>query len=97
MLEPNRRKLLVGLGATIITAPAIVRAASIMPVKALKPRYLNYFSYQGQTFLYKESPMLAIMDNLPYVVDLNNITLEYHRLADAPAYWIKDDAHGPQT
>lgn len=32
-----RRNFLIGLGAGIITAPAIVRAASLMPVKAIKP------------------------------------------------------------
>lgn len=30
----HRRSLLVGLAASIITAPSIVRAASLMPVKA---------------------------------------------------------------
>lgn len=31
-----RRKFLTGLAATLIAAPAIVRASSLMPVKALK-------------------------------------------------------------
>lgn len=29
----NRRSLLTGMGATIIAAPAIVRASSLMPIK----------------------------------------------------------------
>lgn len=33
----TRRSLLVGLGASLFVAPAIVRASSIMPVKALPP------------------------------------------------------------
>lgn len=33
----TRRSLLVGLGASLFVAPAIVRATSIMPVKALPP------------------------------------------------------------
>jgi len=33
----ERRKFLLGLGASLITAPAIVRAASLMPVRALAP------------------------------------------------------------
>lgn len=33
MIEPSRRSLLTGLGA-LIAAPAIVRASSLMPVKA---------------------------------------------------------------
>ncbi len=31
----HRRSFLVGLGASLFAAPAIVRAASIMPVKAM--------------------------------------------------------------
>ena len=36
MVELSRRWFLGGLGAGIIAAPAIVRAASLMPVKALE-------------------------------------------------------------
>lgn len=35
----SRRNFLFGVGASIITAPAIVRVASLMPVKALPPPY----------------------------------------------------------
>lgn len=35
MIDLSRRKFFTGLGATLITAPAIVRAASLMPVKAM--------------------------------------------------------------
>jgi hypothetical protein len=34
MLDLNRRSLLVGGGLSLIAAPAIVRAASLMPVRA---------------------------------------------------------------
>lgn len=34
-MTPSRRSFLAGLGATLITAPAIVRAASLMPVKVM--------------------------------------------------------------
>ena len=37
-LITSRRGLLLGLGAVILAAPAIVRASSIMPVKALPRR-----------------------------------------------------------
>ena len=33
----TRRSFLAGLGAALVAAPAIVRASSIMPVKALPP------------------------------------------------------------
>lgn len=41
MIVQNRRRLLQGLGA-VICAPAIVRASSLMPVKAIKPPRLAY-------------------------------------------------------
>jgi len=34
-IETSRRGFLGGLGATLITAPAIVKAASLMPVRGL--------------------------------------------------------------
>jgi hypothetical protein len=37
MVELARRTFLAGLGALLVTAPAIVRATSIMPVKAYEP------------------------------------------------------------
>jgi hypothetical protein len=40
----NRRSFLFGLGSSLIAAPAIVRAASLMPVKALEPAWMpNHF------------------------------------------------------
>lgn len=35
LILPSRRGFLIGLSATLITAPAIVRVASIMPVKVI--------------------------------------------------------------
>lgn len=35
MIDVSRRSFLAGLGAVLVTAPAIVRAASIMPVKMM--------------------------------------------------------------
>jgi hypothetical protein len=39
----NRRGLLAGMIGGIVCAPAIVRASSLMPVKAFKPLTLNKF------------------------------------------------------
>ena len=36
---PSRRGFLTGLGAALITAPAIVRAGSLMPVKVMVEPY----------------------------------------------------------
>lgn len=35
LIAPSRRGFLAGLGAVLITAPAIVRASSIMPVRQM--------------------------------------------------------------
>lgn len=40
-MDTSRRKFIVGLG-TIIAAPAIVRASSLMKVKPLKPTFTVY-------------------------------------------------------
>jgi hypothetical protein len=36
MIQQSRRGFIAGLGALFVAAPAIVRAASIMPVKAIR-------------------------------------------------------------
>jgi hypothetical protein len=38
-MQIARRSFLFGLGASLVAAPAIVRAASLMPVKALEAEY----------------------------------------------------------
>jgi len=64
----NRRGLILSLGATLITAPAIVRAASLMAVKAVDvtegwafgkvyyeyvpPRHIFYIAGDGKTRAY---------------------------------------------
>jgi hypothetical protein len=37
MIIQSRRSFLVGTAASLLAAPAIVRASSLMPVKAIKP------------------------------------------------------------
>lgn len=36
MIQPSRRSFITGLTSLIVTAPAIVRASSLMPVKAMR-------------------------------------------------------------
>lgn len=45
MIETSRRGLLLGLGA-LVAAPAIVRATSIMPVKAM-PTAIEFLTDQA--------------------------------------------------
>lgn len=40
-IDTSRRSFLIGLGASLLGTPAIVRAASLMPVKALAPDALD--------------------------------------------------------
>lgn len=37
MIVPSRRSFITGLVASLVAAPAVVRAASLMPVRALAP------------------------------------------------------------
>ena len=54
--QPSRRAVLTGLGSLFIAAPAIVRAASIMPVHAFDevPLFGTQFGWQHYDDLYGE-------------------------------------------
>lgn len=45
-METSRRSFITGL-VSFIAAPAIVRAGSLMPVKAIPPEYESFTSYFG--------------------------------------------------
>jgi hypothetical protein len=71
MLEvPSRRGFLAGLGA-ILAAPAIVRVASLMPVKALAPDFMTLDEYA-------ERVLAPTVNNRLLTIDL--ITREAVRL-----------------
>lgn len=42
MIVPSRRSFITGLVASLVAAPAVVRAASLMPVRALVPQKITY-------------------------------------------------------
>ncbi len=55
----HRRSFLVGLGASLFAAPAIVRAASLMPVRAVEDwRPVLYGDISGEVWGEIESPMV---------------------------------------
>lgn len=63
---PSRRSFLTGLGATLITAPAIVRPSSLMPVKSFSPGIVPEYWMDGFTpisrtrfFYYNGTDVLA--------------------------------------
>ena len=45
MITSSRRGFIAGLGAVLISAPAIVRAGSLMPVKVIEPAELEITGY----------------------------------------------------
>ena len=51
MINPSRRSLIIGLGASLVAAPAIVRASSLMTIKAPKP-----LRYMGTELVYDSVP-----------------------------------------
>ncbi len=57
----HRRSFLVGLGASLFAAPAIVRAASIMPVRAIEDWELTLPPY-GRSPMMEALPTLRCLE-----------------------------------
>ncbi len=53
MIDPSRRSFLIGGAAALITAPAIVRATSIMPVKVPTKVIRIMTLHRGQPIYWK--------------------------------------------
>lgn len=47
MIELPRRSFLTGLGTALITAPAIVRAASLMSIQVIEPEW-QHLTYSAE-------------------------------------------------
>jgi hypothetical protein len=56
MLDLNRRGFLTFLGGGLISAPAIVRAASLMPVRAIEPELYGIAPWKSALFQDGELP-----------------------------------------
>lgn len=71
MSAPSRRGFLALLGAGLVAAPAIVRASSIMPIKAHEPIFAGYVGeYHGVLIRYRREIIREyVRQNLfaPYV------------------------------
>lgn len=80
----NRRSFLTGIATTIIAAPAIVRAASLMPVRAFAGRFepLPFINLP----LYGRSPAMDALDTLRgierWVRDGNQLIDAPHNVTD---------------
>jgi hypothetical protein len=64
--KPSRRGFLAALGCGIIAAPAIVRAASIMPVKAIENFTLDN---EGPCFFYESLKLHEFADRYPSAIE----------------------------
>lgn len=77
---PSRRNFLIRATASLITAPAIVRAASLMPVKRFIPFEFSHFT--GFDIVYGRSPC---MDALPTLIELQAATAYWRALSTSVA------------
>lgn len=54
LIKPTRRGLILGLSALLV-APAIVRASSLMPVKAIKPEQFRWDGPRGEVAIWNSA------------------------------------------
>jgi Bacteriophage head to tail connecting protein len=82
MIETSRRNFITGL-VSFVAAPAIVRAANIMPVKSVDLPNGILWEVTQDGMVYGRSPM---MDVLPSVRELNSMRSSFLVAADE---WAK--------
>ena len=89
MITSSRRGFLTGLGAVLMTAPAIVRAGSLMPVKVMEPEIIWRTIGFDQAEVFEMIERAPWIDTTPYVAgDIVKYGDGY--LKAVPA-WIMDD------
>jgi hypothetical protein len=57
--EITRRRFILAASASVICAPAIVRAASLMPVRAIRPIGPQYYGWVERVFIHCLTPHLS--------------------------------------
>ena len=57
--EITRRGFILAASASVICAPVIVRAASLMPVRAVGPIGPQYYGWAERTFIHGLTPHLS--------------------------------------
>lgn len=77
----SRRKFLTGLGAVLITAPVIVRAGSLMPVKAMA----------AETDIY--ALLAARIREATRIMRLNMTSILYGDPVDPARFYLLSDDH----
>lgn len=81
MIEINRRKLLFGIGATLVAAPAIVRVTSLM---AIKPIEEAWYWIKSDGFAWIDADVDLQVSEDPRVQEIMTEMLRHHtdKLAD---------------
>lgn len=85
MIETSRRGLLTGLSA-LVAAPAIVRASSLMPVKALQnvvPKRIVSVDFAGGGFIVCECELLSTGATRVSYVNFSNQTIGFVKVDSA--------------
>lgn len=77
----HRRSFLFGVGASLIAAPAIVRAASLMPVKPVN--FLRFGHRAADPIvLYGDEGIISLFD-------LDAMRGEVFKIMGVPQHWLK--------
>lgn len=79
MPNVGRRGLLLGLGATLIAAPAIVRAASLMPVRGVVMNPYRTMADDMNRFLYGDTLSAVMVADAVELMRVNCIPPVYIR------------------
>ena len=74
---PHRREFLTGLGATIASAPAIVRSASILPAETPVPKTFVYPLWQKEFLDAYANGRFILKSRSIGMTSLTNAILEY--------------------
>lgn len=80
----DRRSFLFGAGASLIAAPAIVRAASLMPVKKIwwgrfEPLPFIQYEVMATGELYGRSPTMIALPKLENLLHMKQLWIENQR------------------
>lgn len=78
----GRRGFITGL-ISLVAAPAIVRAGSLMPVKVMIEPVWRSFAEIDE--VYGHGPL---MNAMPYLIDWNAATREIIRITGMPQHWL---------
>lgn len=96
-MTSSRRQFLTGL-STLIAAPAIIKVAGIMPVKAMEPTIVRIglpHATWRELHVYGRSPAMEVLADLREVnallrIDLDAASRKYGEICGVPSDHFKD-------